>query len=64
MPADADPTSGELDITLEPSLAAGMTGGLTYLTHYPYECVEQTMSRFLPNVRDLPGAQDAGARPA
>ena len=32
------------------NFAAGMTGGLTYLEHYPYECVEQTMSRFLPNL--------------
>jgi alpha-2-macroglobulin len=47
---NADPTRGELDITLEPSLAAGMGDSLDYLKHYPYECVEQTMSRFLPNV--------------
>ena len=50
VPANADPTQGELDVRLEPSLAAGMLGGLTYLEHYPYECTEQTMSRFLPNV--------------
>ncbi len=50
LPAGIDPTRAELDVTLEPSLAAGMIGGLTYLEHYPYECVEQTMSRFLPNV--------------
>jgi len=50
LPANADPTRGELDVTLEPSLAAGMLGGLTYLEHYPYECTEQTLSRFLPNV--------------
>lgn len=50
LPANADPSRGELAVTLEPSLAAGMLGGLTYLEHYPYECVEQTMSRFLPNV--------------
>ncbi|MGQ9767475.1 MAG: Ig-like domain-containing protein [Anaerolineae bacterium] len=50
LPAGIDPTRAELDVTLEPSLAAGMLGGLTYLEHYPYECVEQTLSRFLPNV--------------
>ncbi len=50
LPADADRSRGGLEVTLAPSLAAGMTGGLTYLEHYPYECVEQTMSRFLPNV--------------
>ncbi len=48
--AGIDPTRGELAVTIEPSLAAGMTGGLTYLEHYPYECTEQTVSRFLPNV--------------
>ncbi len=50
LPAGIDPTRAELDVKLEPSLAAGMLGGLTYLEHYPYECVEQTLSRFLPNV--------------
>ncbi len=50
VPANADPTRGELLVNVEPSLAAGMLGGLTYLEHYPYECVEQTLSRFLPNV--------------
>jgi len=42
--------NGELNITLEPSLAAGMTEGLDYLRHYEYECNEQTVSRFLPNL--------------
>jgi uncharacterized protein YfaS (alpha-2-macroglobulin family) len=60
LPADADPTRGELEVTLEPSLAAGMTGGLTYLEHYPYECVEQTMSRFLPNVVSYQAMQSLG----
>ncbi len=50
LPAGIDLTRAELDVKLEPSLAAGMLGGLTYLEHYPYECVEQTLSRFLPNV--------------
>jgi uncharacterized protein YfaS (alpha-2-macroglobulin family) len=50
LPADADRSRGQLDLKLEPSLAAGMLGGLKYLEHYPYECIEQTMSRFLPNV--------------
>ncbi|MGE5602239.1 MAG: Ig-like domain-containing protein, partial [Nitrososphaerales archaeon] len=50
VPSTVDQTRGELDVNIEPSLAAGMLGGLTYLEHYPYECVEQTLSRFLPNV--------------
>jgi uncharacterized protein YfaS (alpha-2-macroglobulin family) len=39
----------ELTIQLEPTLAAGMTEGLTWLENYPYQCTEQTVSRFLPN---------------
>jgi hypothetical protein len=42
--------NGELRVVLEPSLAAGMLDGLRYLEHYPYECNEQTVSRFLPNL--------------
>jgi len=50
LPPSYDPTQGELSIHLDPSLAAGMVDGLRYLEHYPYECTEQTVSRFLPNV--------------
>jgi hypothetical protein len=50
LPASFDPTQGQLTVNLEPSLAAGMVDGLTYLEHFPYECTEQTVSRFLPNV--------------
>jgi alpha-2-macroglobulin len=60
LPADADPTRGELVVNVEPSLAAGMIGGLQYLEHYPYECVEQTMSRFLPNVVTYQALKDLG----
>ncbi len=41
---------GALLVQIEPSLAAGMLGALGYLEHYPYECNEQTVSRFLPNL--------------
>jgi len=50
LPSSMNISSGDLSIKVSPSLAAGMTDGLTYLEHYPYECVEQTISRFLPNV--------------
>ena len=50
LPRTVDVTQGELTVRIEPSLAAGMVGGLDYLEHYPYECTEQTVSRFLPNV--------------
>ena len=42
--------NGDLIVQLQPSLAAGMVDSLDYLEHYPYECNEQTVSRFLPNL--------------
>ncbi|MDM8518405.1 Ig-like domain-containing protein [Anaerolineales bacterium HSG6] len=50
LPDSYDPTQGDLTIKLDGSLAAGMRDGLDYLEHYEYECTEQTVSRFLPNV--------------
>ena len=48
MPADALPMS-EVRIELSRSIAGSVLEGLEYLTGYPYGCVEQTMSRALPN---------------
>ncbi len=59
VPNDAT-DSGQLTVKLEPSLAAGMVAGLDYLTHYPYECVEQTVSRFLPNLFTARALQTLG----
>jgi uncharacterized protein YfaS (alpha-2-macroglobulin family) len=39
-----------LNVQLNPSLAATALDALPYLADYPYGCVEQTMSRFLPTV--------------
>jgi len=50
LPPNIDPRNGELTVRLDPSLAAGMRDGLEYLEHFDYECTEQTVSRFLPNV--------------
>lgn len=50
LPSSFDPTQGELTVNVDHSLAAGMRDGLDYLTHFRYECTEQTVSRFLPNV--------------
>jgi uncharacterized protein YfaS (alpha-2-macroglobulin family) len=47
-PEDALPMS-TLQIDLNRSIAGSMVQGLEYLTGYPYGCVEQTMSRALPN---------------
>ncbi len=50
LPPNVSDRRGELSVRLDPSLAAGMTQGLDYLENYPYECTEQIVSRFLPNV--------------
>ena len=50
LPGDPEQAAPALDITLSPSIAGGVFGGLEYLTHYPYGCTEQTMSSFLPNI--------------
>ncbi|HWQ83826.1 MAG TPA: alpha-2-macroglobulin family protein, partial [Anaerolineales bacterium] len=55
-----EPHSGSLIVKVAPSLAAGMTDGLEYLKSYPYECVEQTVSRFLPNVVTTHALRAAG----
>ncbi len=50
LPPEFDERRGYLTVQLDPSLAAGMQDGLQYLEHYEYECTEQTVSRFLPNI--------------
>jgi len=61
LPPSMNVQKGQLQIELATSLAAGMTDGLTYLEEYPYECIEQTVSRFLPNIRLSQALQAAGA---
>ena len=47
-------------LSLARSDVAGALDGLGYLIDYPYGCVEQTMSRFLPAVMVKRAAQEAG----
>ncbi len=60
LPRSYDPTQGGLTVNVDPSLAAGMRNGLDYLEHFPYECTEQTVSRFLPNVVTYRAYQQLG----
>ncbi len=41
---------GDLRIEVSPSLAASTLDALDYLESFPHECIEQTVSRFLPNI--------------
>lgn len=49
-PAKVQPGSRSLSISVAPSIAGSLFGALDYLTSFPYGCVEQTMSSFLPNI--------------
>lgn len=50
MEVGAVPGISRLTLRLTPSLADALTGGDDYLIGFPYGCVEQTMSRFLPDL--------------
>jgi hypothetical protein len=60
LPPRYDVTKGEVSVEIDPSLAASMVNGLDYLEHYEYECTEQTVSRFLPNVLTYKALKDLG----
>jgi uncharacterized protein YfaS (alpha-2-macroglobulin family) len=60
LPSTIDFSEAQLEIEMSPSLAASMQSGLTYLKDYPYLCMEQTVSRFLPNVITARALKSAG----
>ncbi len=60
LPDSIDPTRGDLTINLQSSLAAVTLDGLDYLRQFPHMCVEQTVSRFLPNVMTYRALVDLG----
>ncbi|MEO5930232.1 MAG: alpha-2-macroglobulin family protein, partial [Candidatus Kapaibacterium sp.] len=50
IPTNSTTESAGLTLALAPSAASSILGALDELIGYPYGCVEQTMSRFLPTV--------------
>jgi hypothetical protein len=60
LPQNRVPGTESLKIKLSPSLTGGMFSAFEYLADYPYGCVEQTMSRFLPNAVMAEALQKAG----
>jgi uncharacterized protein YfaS (alpha-2-macroglobulin family) len=48
--ANAAKNAGALTIAVTPTLAGGAIQALDTLVDYPYGCVEQTMSRFMPAI--------------
>ncbi|MDD2501040.1 MAG: carboxypeptidase regulatory-like domain-containing protein [Geobacter sp.] len=49
-PADALPGSGSIKVTFSPTVAESLIPALEHLISFPYGCVEQTVSRFVPAV--------------
>ena len=60
LPPEIDTTQGAVTLRLDPSLAASMQAGLTYLETFPYECAEQVTSKFLPNVLTYRALKELG----
>ncbi|WP_372370343.1 alpha-2-macroglobulin [Candidatus Uabimicrobium sp. HlEnr_7] len=50
LPSSSSEDRARLVVSVKPTLAGSMLESLEYLAGYPYGCVEQTMSRFLPSV--------------
>ena len=50
IPGDVDLRTARLEFNMSPSLAGTIIKALDDLVGYPYGCVEQTMSRFLPTI--------------
>jgi alpha-2-macroglobulin len=60
IPSEELAPSGEVTVNLSPSLAAATLDSLTALRNFEYQCLEQTVSRFLPNVVTYRALQKTG----
>ncbi|HEV2350898.1 MAG TPA: MG2 domain-containing protein [Terriglobia bacterium] len=63
LPPDINPDASSLRIDLAPSVAGTIFSALEFLSDYPYGCVEQTMSSFLPNVIVTKATKELGLAP-
>jgi uncharacterized protein YfaS (alpha-2-macroglobulin family) len=60
LPPRLDADQGDLTVRVDPSLAVTVTDTFDYLKNYPHQCIEQTVSRFLPNVVTYSALRDLG----
>lgn len=60
LPAQRKVGAGNLKLKLQPSLAGTLLDALPYLAQYPYGCVEQTTSRFVPAILTAHTLQQQG----
>jgi alpha-2-macroglobulin len=63
LPPDVNPDASSLRIDLAPSVAGTIFSALEFLSDYPYGCVEQTMSSFLPNIMVTQATKELGLTP-
>ncbi|HYJ44990.1 MAG TPA: hypothetical protein VEV81_00150, partial [Pyrinomonadaceae bacterium] len=63
LPAARKKESTQFTVQVAPSMAVTMLDALPYLIDYPYGCVEQTMSRFLPAAITAKTLKDQGLSP-
>jgi len=63
LPQDINADASTLRIDLAPSIAGTLMSALDFLATYPYGCVEQTMSSFLPNILVTKAVKDLGLTP-
>jgi alpha-2-macroglobulin len=63
LPPDINPDASSLRIDLAPSVAGTIFSALEFLSDYPYGCVEQTMSSFLPNIIVTKATKELGLTP-
>jgi len=60
LPDPIDPRRSAVDVQVSPGITPALIESLPYLIDYPYGCVEQTMSRFLPAVAVAKTLRDIG----
>lgn len=63
LPPGINPGASTLRIDLAPSVAGTLISALDFLADYPYGCVEQTMSSFLPNILVTQAVKELGLTP-
>jgi uncharacterized protein YfaS (alpha-2-macroglobulin family) len=63
LPADINPEASSLRLDFSPSVAGTLMAALDFLASYPYGCVEQTMSSFLPNILVTRAVKELGLTP-
>jgi alpha-2-macroglobulin len=61
-PTKVQPGSRALTVRVSPSVAGSLFDALDYLTSFPYGCVEQTMSSFLPDIVVQAAVRDLGLK--